>query len=97
MELKEINQFESNFKGFMYDGISVQRVIPSIAGRGNDTVERRMLWLTLPDVGALRLGFLSKSNDGSGLNDNDSHHLPMTRSSISGEDNSVASSTTVSF
>lgn len=51
----------------MYGGVSVQRLIPDREGRlGRTAKERRTLWLMLPEVGSLRLGFVSKLSDGEG-------------------------------
>ena len=60
--------FETQFKAFMYGGVSVQRLIPD-GGHGavRTTKERRTLWLMLPEIGSLRLGFVSKLSDGEGL------------------------------
>ena len=66
-EAEECSLFETQFKRFMYGGVSVQRLIPNSelrAGKGGK--ERRTLWLMLPEVGALRLGFVSKLSDNEG-------------------------------
>lgn len=64
-EEEECDSFEMQFKRFMYGGVSVQRLLPN-----SDSVrtrkERRTLWLMLPEVGSLRLGFVSKLSDGEG-------------------------------
>lgn len=64
---EEASSFELHFKKFMYGGVSVQRLIPNSESRSSKTrKERRTLWLMLPEVGALRLGFVSKLSDGDG-------------------------------
>ena len=94
---KELSQFESNFKTLMYEGVSVQQVNPGVAGRGNDTLDIRTLWLMLPEVGSLRLGFLSKSTDKSGIDQNGAVWASSRlRSGPSNDDNSTGSSTDVS-
>jgi Las17-binding protein actin regulator len=61
----ECEAFETQFKKFMYGGVSVQRLLPDTDGRSGRTgKERRTLWLMLPEVGSLRLGFVSKLSDG---------------------------------
>jgi lipid-binding SYLF domain-containing protein len=65
-ELESCSEFETCFKKFLYGGVSVQRLLPNAELAGGKTRrERRTLWLMLPEVGSLRLGFLSKVNDGS--------------------------------
>jgi hypothetical protein len=64
-ENNECVAFEAQFKNFMYGGVSVQRLIPDSDG-GKTGKERRTLWLMLPEVGSLRLGFVSKLSDGKG-------------------------------
>lgn len=60
-ESKEMSLFETKFKSFLYGGVSVQRILPQEKdGGGLESLERRTLWLMLPDVGSLRLGFISK-------------------------------------
>lgn len=61
-EIQELKRFESRCKELLYEGVTVQRIASSEAGRENDTIERRTLFLMLPEVGSLRLGFLSKSS-----------------------------------
>lgn len=61
-ENDECAAFETRFKNFMYGGVSVQRLVPDPAG-GRTAKERRTLWLMLPEVGSLRLGFVSKHSD----------------------------------
>ncbi|CAB9498053.1 LAS seventeen-binding protein 3 [Seminavis robusta] len=57
--------FETQFKKFMYGGVSVQRLLPNTESRtGRTCRERRTMWLMLPEVGSLRLGFVSKLSDG---------------------------------
>ena len=64
-DAEEAGLFELQFKKFMYGGVSVQRLIPNSESRSGKTrKERRTLWLMLPEVGALRLGFVSKLSDG---------------------------------
>ena len=64
-EADECATFETQFKKFMYGGVSVQRLLPSGGETHKKTrKERRTLWLMLPEVGALRLGFVSKLSDG---------------------------------
>jgi len=61
--------FETKFKKFLYGGVTVQRLIPNVSTRNGLTRrEKRTMWLMLPEVGSLRIGFVSKANDG----DNDS-------------------------
>jgi len=71
-EVEECAEFETQFKKFMYGGVSVQRLLPQNEyssqrhknSKKNSTgKERRTLWLMLPEVGALRLGFVSKLSD----------------------------------
>ena len=58
-------KFETQFKKFMYGGVSVQRLLPNTESRSGRTGrERRTLWLMLPEAGSLRLGFVSKLSDG---------------------------------
>ena len=96
-----MNQFELKFKGIMYKGISIQRVVPGTAGKGNSTLERRILWLMLPEEGSLRLGFLSKTAEESRLDvyNNDVYRYPVRgsySSSTLSTDDSAASYTDVS-
>lgn len=66
-EEDECESFETQFKKFMYGGVSVQRLLPnSESASGKTRKERRTLWLMLPEVGSLRLGFVSKLSDGEG-------------------------------
>lgn len=62
-EVEECEAFETQFKKFIYGGVSVQRLLPDSKGRRTGK-ERRTLWLMLPEVGSLRLGFVSKLSDG---------------------------------
>jgi len=72
-EMEDIEAFEAQFKNFMYGGVSVQRLLPDTEGRSGRTgKERRTLWLMLPEVGSLRLGFVSKLSDGEGAISNKS-------------------------
>jgi lipid-binding SYLF domain-containing protein len=64
-ESEECQAFEAQFKNFMYGGVSVTRLLPDTESRSGRTgKERRTLWLMLPEVGSLRLGFVSKLSDG---------------------------------
>jgi hypothetical protein len=67
-EADEFAIFETKFKKFMYGGVSVQRLLPNAppTRSGLTRREKRTLWLMLPEVGSLRLGFVSKLKDGSG-------------------------------
>jgi lipid-binding SYLF domain-containing protein len=66
-EAADCDSFETHFKKFMYGGVSVQRLVPNSESQSGKTgKERRTLWLMLPEVGALRLGFVSKLSDGDG-------------------------------
>jgi len=66
-EEEECDSFETHFKKFMYGGVSVQRLSPnSESASGKMQKERRTLWFMLPEVGALRLGFVLKLSDGEG-------------------------------
>lgn len=102
-ELKELKQFEAEVKSYIYEGVSVQRIISGASGKGQYCLERRTLWLMLPEVGSLRLGFLSKETDGSGIvgDESDVHSggRSFTGSSTmsNDEDGSSVSSTDVSF
>ena len=72
-EMKDCENFETQFKSFLYGGVSVQRLLPGREGRSGRTArERRTLWLMLPEVGSLRLGFVSKLSDGEGAISNKS-------------------------
>lgn len=62
-EAEECESFETQFKKFIYGGVSVQRLLPDGKGRRTGK-ERRTLWSMLPEVGSLRLGFVSKLSDG---------------------------------
>jgi lipid-binding SYLF domain-containing protein len=71
--VEECTAFETQFKKFMYGGVSVQRLIPNAESRsGRTRRERRTLWLMLPEVGSLRLGFVSKLSDEEGAVSNKS-------------------------
>ena len=71
-EADRFSLFETKFKKFLYGGVSVQHLLPhSLAGSsaryadsGMTKREKRTLWLMLPEVGSLRLGFVSKLKDG---------------------------------
>jgi len=79
-EAAKFAQFETKFKKFLYCGVSVQHLKPNSAATrsGMTRREKRTLWLMLPEVGSLRLGFVSKIKD--------------KCSDISMDDNTVASS-----
>lgn len=77
-DAEECSAFETTFKKFLYGGVSVQRLVPNAQSTGGKTRrERRTLWLMLPEVGALRLGFISKLHDGEGV----SNSLPKKSNS----------------
>jgi hypothetical protein len=61
-EADEFAMFETKFKKFMYGGVAVQRLLPNAppTRRGLTRREKRTLWLMLPEVGSLRLGFVSR-------------------------------------
>lgn len=66
-EAEECEAFETQFKNFLYGGVSVQRLLPGTRSRtGRTAKERRTLWLMLPETGSLCLGFVSKLSDGEG-------------------------------
>jgi lipid-binding SYLF domain-containing protein len=72
-EEEECTAFEAQFKNFLYGGVSVQRLIVDLEGSSDRTgKERRTLWLMLPEIGSLRLGFISKLSDGEGVVSNKS-------------------------
>ena len=72
-EADECSTFEAQFKNFLYGGVSVQRLIVDTEGGSDRTgKERRTLWLMLPEVGSLRIGFVSKLSDGEGVVSNKS-------------------------
>lgn len=72
--------FETQFKKFMYGGVSVQRLLPNTESRSGRTGrERRTLWLMLPEVGSLRLGFVSKLSDGESAVSNKSSTIRSRR------------------
>ena len=79
-EAAKFAQFETKFKKFLYCGVSVQHLKPNsaVTRSGMTRRETRTLWLMLPEVGSLRLGFVSKIKDNG--------------SDISMDDNTVASS-----
>ncbi len=64
-EADECAVFETKFKKFLYGGVTVQRLLPNAATTrsGLTRRERRTLWLMLPEVGSLRIGFVSKLKD----------------------------------
>lgn len=72
-EVEECDAFEGQFKNFLYGGVSVQRLLTDTEGISDRTgKERRTLWLMLPEVGSLRLGFVSKLSDEEGAVSNKS-------------------------
>jgi lipid-binding SYLF domain-containing protein len=78
-DYEECEQFETQFKCFLYGGVSVQRLVPGEGNSNRTGKERRTLWLMLPEVGALRLGFVSKLSDGEGALSNKSSTLKARR------------------
>ena len=60
--------FETKFKKFLYGGVALQHLMPHVAPTrsGLTRREKRTLWLMLPEVGSLRLGFVSKNKDSRG-------------------------------
>ena len=101
-ELKEMKQYEAEVKSYIYEGVSVQRIISGASGKGQYCLEIRTLWLMLPEVGSLRLGFLSKETDG-GIGVDESDVYSRGKSHTSGstmsndDDGSTVSSTDVSL
>jgi hypothetical protein len=72
-EEEECDSFETHFKKFMYGGVFIQRLLPNLeTASGKTRKERWTLWLMLPEVGSLRLGFVSKLSDGEGAVSNKS-------------------------
>lgn len=97
-EAEECDAFESQFKNFLYGGVSVQRLLPDAEAKtGRTAKERRTLWLMLPEVGSLRLGFVSKLSDGEGTisNKNSTHRArrdePGRHSSFEHDLNTIGS------
>ncbi len=94
---EELDQFEADVKGFMYEGVSVQRIILGASGKGQYCLERRTLWLMLPELGSMRVGLLSKSTDESGVGKDECDVYSRGRSLGSAmsndDDGSVGSST----
>ena len=88
-EMETLETFETQFKAFMYGGVSVQRVIPEGHASSSSSMlsrtakERRTLWLMLPEVGSLRLGFVSKLSDGEGVISNKSSTQRAQRNDMS--------------
>lgn len=76
---EECEHFEAQFKNFMYGGVSVQRLVPNEGKSGTTGKERRTLWLMLPEVGSLRLGYVSKLSDGEGAVSNKSSTQRLRR------------------
>ena len=66
-DAEELAAFETKFKKFMYGGVSVQKLVTDVdLVNGITRRERRTLWLMLPDIGSLRLGYISKVDDAIG-------------------------------
>jgi hypothetical protein len=61
-EADECATFETKFKRFLYEGVSVQYLMPNLSPTlsGMTRREKRTLWLMLPEVGSLRLGLVSR-------------------------------------
>lgn len=95
-EMDECETFETQFKKFIYGGVSVERLLPDSKGRRTGK-ERRTLWLMLPEVGSLRLGFVSKLSDGDSAtisNKNSTQRVRLEdsgRISVDGDMGTVAS------
>mmetsp|Transcript_3868 Transcript_3868/g.7415 ORF Transcript_3868/g.7415 Transcript_3868/m.7415 type:complete len:1027 (-) Transcript_3868:6219-9299(-) len=93
-ESKEISLFETKFKSFLYGGASVQRILPPHRDEGGiESLEIRTLWLMLPEVGSLRLGYVSKR---SGDYLDDRSEMSEVTPQLS-HDHSTAESTTDEF
>jgi lipid-binding SYLF domain-containing protein len=88
-DAEECEAFETQFKKFMYGGVSVQRLLPHVvesSRTGRTRRERRTLWLMLPEIGSLRLGFVSKLSDGEGAAAAVSNKNSTLRASRGGND-----------
>mmetsp|Transcript_1477 Transcript_1477/g.2502 ORF Transcript_1477/g.2502 Transcript_1477/m.2502 type:complete len:1349 (+) Transcript_1477:106-4152(+) len=61
-EANECAMFETKFKRFLYEGVTVQYLMPNLSPTlsGMTRREQRTLWLMLPEVGSLRLGLVSR-------------------------------------
>jgi len=61
-EADECAMFETKFKRFLYEGVTVQYLMPNLSPTlsGMTRREKRTLWLMLPEVGSLRLGLVSR-------------------------------------
>ncbi len=61
-EADECAMFETKFKRFLYEGVTVQYLMPNLSHTlsGMTRREKRTLWLMLPEVGSLRLGLVSR-------------------------------------
>jgi len=61
-EAGECAMFETKFKRFLYEGVTVQYLMPNLSPTlsGMTRREKRTLWLMLPEVGSLRLGLVSR-------------------------------------
>jgi len=85
-DIQECSEFETKFKKFLYGGVSVQRLVPNAEFSGGKTRrERRTLWLMLPEVGALRMGFISKLNDGDGNDSSTNNRAAQDKYSRTGK------------
>lgn len=89
-ESMECESFETQFKKFLYGGVSVQRLIPDTETRsGRTRRERRTLWLMLPESGSLMLGFVSKLSDGETAVSNKNSTMRARREDSRGRSSSV--------
>ncbi|KAL7553335.1 hypothetical protein ACHAWF_018177 [Thalassiosira exigua] len=64
--------FETKFKKFLYGGVTVQHLMPNSTPMNRSGMTRRQkrtLWLMLPEIGSLRLGFVSKEKGNGGGGD----------------------------
>ena len=63
-EANECAMFETKFKRFLYEGVTVQYLMPNLSPTlsGMTRREKRTLWLMLPEVGSLRLGLVSRQH-----------------------------------
>lgn len=74
-DANECAMFETKFKKFLYEGVSVQCLLPNLSPTlsGMTRREKRTLWLMLPEVGSLRLGLVSRQkqhrSDASAIDD----------------------------
>ena len=88
-EADEFAIFETKFKKFMYGGVSVQRLLPNAppTRSGMTQREKRTLWLMLPEVGSLRLGYVSKLKDDNGYATDEMSSLASSTAPSRNEDN----------